>query len=106
MENCQSDNSSNELEVVQMFGIDAGVRVDLKGVIIVCGVLKKTIEGVEHFVREKEEVFTRARLAYETQEFNINVPRKSTIIQTVLAVKFDHQSFFQIRGALSHNLGI
>jgi hypothetical protein len=50
MENRQSDNSANELEVVQMFGVDAGVRVDLKGVIIVCGVFKKTIEGVEHFV--------------------------------------------------------
>jgi hypothetical protein len=69
MENCQSDNSSNELEVVQMFGIDAGVRVDLKGVIIVCGVFKETIEGVEHFVREKEEVFTRAELAYDILQY-------------------------------------
>lgn len=67
MEDCQSDNSTNELEVVQMFGIDAGVRIDLKGVIIVCRVFKKTIERVEHFVREKEEVFTRIKLADDTQ---------------------------------------
>jgi hypothetical protein len=85
MENCQSDNSSNELEVVQMFGIDAGVRVDLKGVIIMCRVFKETIEGVEHFVREKEEVFTRAELAYDILQYcckhtekvrhNLNHPR-------------------------------
>lgn len=68
MENRQTDNSANELEVVQMFGVDAGVRVDLKGVIIVCRVFKKTIEGVEHFMRKKEKVLAGSLLAYETRK--------------------------------------
>ena len=68
MENRQSDNSANKFEVVQMLGVDTRVRIDLKGVIIVCGVFKKTIEGVEHFVREKEKVFTRPDLADDILE--------------------------------------
>lgn len=64
MEDCQTDNSSNKLEVVQVFGVDARVRVDLQSVIIVCGIFKKTIEGIEHFVRKKEKVFTRTKLVH------------------------------------------
>ena len=63
MENRQSDNSANKFEVVQMLGVDTRVRIDLKGVIIVCGVFKETIKGIEHFVREEEEVFTGTTLA-------------------------------------------
>ena len=55
MEYSQTDNTSNELEVVEMLGIDARMRVDLKSVVVVCGVLEKTVEWVEHFVRQQEK---------------------------------------------------
>ena len=47
MEDGKTQASSNELEVVQMLGIDTRVRVDLKGVVVVCRVLEETVEGVE-----------------------------------------------------------
>lgn len=47
MENSKAQASTNEFEVVQMFRIDTRVRIDLQGVIVVCRVLEKTVEGVE-----------------------------------------------------------
>jgi len=35
VEDGQTDYTTNELEVIQMLGIDAGVRVNLKGIIVV-----------------------------------------------------------------------
>lgn len=58
VENRQADDTADEFEIVQMLGVDAGVRVDLKGIIIVGGVFEKAIERVEHFVRKKEEEFS------------------------------------------------
>ena len=40
MEDAQTETPSDELEVVQMFGIDARSRIDLKGVVVVGGVLE------------------------------------------------------------------
>ncbi len=40
-----------------MFIIDSGMRVDLEGVIVVSGVLEKTVEWVEHLMGEQEEEF-------------------------------------------------
>ena len=34
-----------------MFGVDAGVRIDLKGIVVVSGVLEKAVERIEHLVR-------------------------------------------------------
>ena len=59
VEDSQPHNTPNELKVVQMLWVHAGVRVDLQGIIIVGGVFKETIEGVKHFVREQEEKFTK-----------------------------------------------
>jgi hypothetical protein len=50
VENGKTDNTSDELEVVQMFRVNAGVRVDLQGVVVVCGVFEKTVERIEHLV--------------------------------------------------------
>lgn len=50
VKNRQTDDTSNELEVVQVLRVDVGVRVDLKGIVVVGRVLKETIEGVEHLV--------------------------------------------------------
>lgn len=51
VENRQAYDSTNEFEVVEMFGIDSGVRIYLKGVVVVRGVFEETVERIEHFVR-------------------------------------------------------
>ena len=63
VENSETDDASDELEVVQMFGVDAGVRVDLEGVVVVGGVFEEAVKGIEHLVREQEEEFTVSMLA-------------------------------------------
>jgi hypothetical protein len=63
VENGKTDNTSDELEVVQMFRVNAGVRVDLQGVVVVCGVFEKTVERIEHLVRKQEEEFSVQLLA-------------------------------------------
>lgn len=55
MEYCKSNDSADELEVVKMLWVDPRMRVDLKRIVIVSGVFKQAIEGVEHFVRKEEE---------------------------------------------------
>jgi hypothetical protein len=47
-----------------MFRIDARVRIDLKGIIIVSGVFKQTIEGIEHFVGKQEKELATERSAF------------------------------------------
>jgi hypothetical protein len=59
VEDRQADNTTDELEVIEMLGVDTRVRINLKGIIIVGGVFEKAVEGVEHFVREKEKEFTK-----------------------------------------------
>ena len=51
MEDGQADHSSDEFEIVQMFGIDARVRIDLKSIVVVGRVFEKAVERIEHFVR-------------------------------------------------------
>ena len=58
MENRQTDNATDELEVVEMLRVDARVGINLQGIIIVGGVFEKAVEWVEHFVRKKEKEFT------------------------------------------------
>lgn len=55
MEYGKSNDSADELEVVEMLRINPRMRVDLKRVVIVSGIFKQAIEGVEHFVRKEEE---------------------------------------------------
>jgi hypothetical protein len=58
MENSQTDHSADELEVIEMLGVHARVGINLQSIIIVGGVFEETVEGIEHFVGEKEEEFT------------------------------------------------
>lgn len=58
MEDRQTNDTANKLEVVQMLWINAGMRIGLQGIIIVSGIFEETVEGIEHFVGEKEEKFT------------------------------------------------
>ena len=60
MEDGKANNTTDEFEVSQMLRIDARVRVDLERIVVVRRVLEKTVEGVEHLVREKEEEFSVA----------------------------------------------
>ena len=57
MEDTQAQTTADELEVVQVLGVDTGSRVNLEGVVVVRRVLEQTVEGVEHLVREQEEEF-------------------------------------------------
>ena len=58
MEDTQTQAPTDELEIVQMLGIDTRRRVDLKGVVVVSGILKEAVEGVEHLMRKQEEEFS------------------------------------------------
>ena len=51
MKDGQADYSSYEFEVVQVFRIDARVRIDLKGIVVVGRILEKAVERIKHFVR-------------------------------------------------------
>jgi len=88
VEDGQANDTSNELEVVEMFGIDPRVRVDLKGVVVVSRILEQTVEGIEHLMGKQEE-----ELAGET-----------SVVQTVFTVKFDHEPLLQISSTLAHDL--
>lgn len=60
VENGQTDHTTDELEVSKMLRVNSRVRVDLKGVVVVRGVLEQAVERVEHLVRKQEEEFTVA----------------------------------------------
>lgn len=55
MEDSQADYPADKFEVVEVFRIDARVRIDLKGVIVVSRVFEQTVERIEHFVGEEEK---------------------------------------------------
>jgi hypothetical protein len=55
VEDGQTDDTANEFEVIEMLRVDARMGIDLKGVVVVSRVLKQTVEGVKHLVREQEE---------------------------------------------------
>lgn len=55
VEDRQANNAADKLEVVQMFWINAGMRIGLQGIIIVGGIFEETVERIEHFVGEEEE---------------------------------------------------
>lgn len=38
-----------------MFRVDARVRIDLKGIVVVGRVFKKAVERIKHFMRQQEK---------------------------------------------------
>lgn len=90
VENGQSNDTSNKLKVVEMLRVDARVRVDLKSIVVVRRVLKQAVERIEHLVRKQEKEFSR----------------QSSIVQTILSVKLDHQPLLEILGCLPHHFGV
>ena len=41
-----------------MFRVDARVRIDLKGIVVVGRVFEKAVERIKHFVRQQEKEFS------------------------------------------------
>ena len=80
VEDRKTNHTADELEVVEMLWVDARVRVDLEGVVVMGGVLEQAVEWVEHLVREEEE----------------KLSGQSTIIESVFAIELDHQSLLEI----------
>lgn len=109
VEDSQTDNTTNELEVSKMLRVDAGVWVNLEGVVVVGRVFEQTVEGVEHFVRKQEEelsvMLLVMRFLFRTCAEEV-LPRETSIIQTIFAVELDHQSLLQIVWTLAHDLRI
>jgi hypothetical protein len=58
VEDSETENTADEFEVVQVFRVDATVRVDLQGIVVMCRVLEQAVERIEHFVRQQEEEFS------------------------------------------------
>jgi hypothetical protein len=62
MEDTKTKTSTNELEVVQMFRVDTGCRVDLERIIVVGRVLEQAVEWIEHLMGQQEEEFSVSML--------------------------------------------
>ena len=58
MEDTQAQASTDEFEVIKMLRVDTRRRIDLKCVVILCGIFEKTVERVKHLVRQEEEKFS------------------------------------------------
>jgi len=61
MKYAQTQASTDEFEVIEMFGVHARSGIDLKSVIVMGGVFKETIERVKHLMRQKEKEFSEKR---------------------------------------------
>jgi len=59
MEYAQTQASTDEFEVIEMFGVHARSGINLKSVVVMGGVFKETIERVEHLMRQEEKEFSR-----------------------------------------------
>lgn len=49
------NEASDEAEVRKVVGVDGGSRVDLQTVVVLAGVFKQAVHGVEHLVGQQEE---------------------------------------------------
>ena len=58
VEDDQAQNPSDELEIAEMLGVDAGGGIDLQRVSVMCRIFEKTVKGVEYLVREQEKEFS------------------------------------------------
>lgn len=49
------DEASNELEILEMVGVDVRGRVDLETVVIFTSIFEQAVHGVQNFVGQQEE---------------------------------------------------
>ena len=107
VEDGQPETSPDELEVLEMFRVDARGRVDLQSVVVVRRVLEEAVRGVEHLVRQEEEPFpeqgpkSASPCAPDLQR--TLAPRHASIVQPILTLKLDHQPLPQIIRLQPHN---
>lgn len=59
MEYGKADDAANKFEVVEMLGVNTGMRINLQCVVIVCGVFEQTVKWIEHLVRKEEEKLSK-----------------------------------------------
>ena len=50
VEDTKTQAATNELEVVEMLRIDSRGWIDLKGIVVVCGIFEEAVERIEHLV--------------------------------------------------------
>jgi hypothetical protein len=53
VEDAKANEPTNKLEIVQLFGVDTGSRVDLKPGLIMGGILEHAVERIGHAAREQ-----------------------------------------------------
>lgn len=51
------NESSNELEIFEVVWVDGGGRIDLQAVVVFTRIFKKTVHGVQNFMRQQEKPF-------------------------------------------------
>ena len=81
MEDCKTDTTPNELEIVQMLWVNTRRRVDLQRVIVMRRVFEEAVEWVEHLVREKEEEFSANEVISLVSHVNL-MSRDTTYLET------------------------
>lgn len=50
VEDAKAQNMSDELEIVQMLGVDAGGKIDLERAVVMCWIFEKVPIGVERLM--------------------------------------------------------
>lgn len=63
MEYPQSHDPADEPKVSQMLRVDPRHPIDLKGVIVMCGILEEPIRWIEDLVGNQEEPFPGGKLS-------------------------------------------
>jgi len=58
MEYAQTQASTDEFEVIEMFGVHTRSGINLKSVVVMGRVFKETIERVKHLMRQEEKEFS------------------------------------------------
>lgn len=61
------NEATNELKVLEVIRVDVGRRVDLQTVVVLASVLKQTVHGVQHLMREQEKPFPESTTTGQTR---------------------------------------
>lgn len=69
MEDRQSHDPANELEVSQMLRVNPRHPIDLKCIIVVCGILEEPIRRIEYLMGNQKEPFPGGKINGGPQEY-------------------------------------
>lgn len=72
------NEASDEAEVGEVVGVDGRSRVNLQTVVVFTGILKQTVHGIQHLVRQQEKPLPtdRNRRHYVSNKTTIHTPFK------------------------------